>query len=168
MKRLVSAMVMVLAIVFAVRWGGAMAEGAGPVPKETLEAIGPQLAERFTFEPFQPAMPDHLWMKADPDKVVFLHFAKPVGEKENKLIFIGEGVKGRFCAEDQLAGGKTGFVHFHASSVAKGHDHGHGGDKSQEGYWLRHIAVDEFDMMKMHFTPGVAHNFMPTPPPKCK
>lgn len=168
MRRVVWWMILVWLVVLAA-WGrGGTAEGAGEVPKETLEAIGPQLAAVFTSEPFQPAMPDHLWMKADPDNVAFLHFAKPLGEKENKLIFIGEGIKGRFCAEDQPAGGKTGFVHFHASSVAKGHEHGHGGDKGQEGYWLRHVAVDEFDMMKMHFKPGVAHNFMPTPPPKCK
>jgi hypothetical protein len=138
------------------------------ISKETLQAVGPQLASHFTFEPFKPSMPDHVWMKTDPDKVFFLHFAKPVHEKENKLIFVGDGIKGRFCAEDQPEGGKTGYVHFHAAQVAEGHQQGHGGERAQEGYWLRHVAVDEFDMMKMHFKPGVAHNFMPTPPPKCR
>lgn len=146
------------------------AQGTKEVPKETLETIGPQLATTFTFEPFDPSMPDHLWMKADPDKVIFLHFAKPVSEKENKLIFVGDGIKGRFCAENQPAKGKTGYVHFHSTEVHKGHEKemGHGGEKGQEGFWLRHIAVGEFDMMGMHFKPGVAHNFMPTPAPKCR
>lgn len=144
------------------------AQGTKDVPKETLEAVGPQLAGTFTFEPFNPTMPDHLWMKSDPDKVIFLHFAKPVNEKGNKLIFVGDGIKGRFCAEDQPDKGKTGYVHFHAATVTKGHEHGHGGDKNQEGYWLRHVAVDEFDMMGMHFKPGVAYNFMPTTAPRCK
>lgn len=142
--------------------------GSKEIPKETLEAIGPQLALSFNAEPFAPSMPDHLWMKGDPDKVLFLHFAKPVSERENKLIFIGDGIKGRFCSENQPAGGKTGYVHFHSLSAAKEHEHGHGGEKGQEGYWLQHVAVGEFDMMNIHFKPGVAHNFMPTSPPKCK
>lgn len=149
------------------------AQGAKEIPKETQQDIGPQLVKNFTFEPFSPPMPDHLWMKADPDKVIFLHFAKPVSETENKLIFVGEGIKGKFCAENQPAQGKTGFVHFHSLKPShvhqeKGQEMAHGGEPGQEGFWLRHIAVDEFDMMGTHFTPGVAHNFMPTPPPKCK
>ncbi len=161
----------ILLFLIGTLWAGhaiSQAQGEKEIPKETLTSIGPQLADQFTFEPFTPPMPDHLWMKADPDKMIFLHFAKPVSEKDNRLIFVGDGVKGRFCAEDQPAGGRTGYVHFHASTVAKGHEHGHGGEKAQEGFWLRHVAVGEFDMMKMHFKPGIAHNFMPTPPPKCK
>lgn len=90
--------------------GQVFGQTGGPkeIPKETLEAIGPQLALSFNAEPFAPSMPDHLWMKGDPDKVLFLHFAKPVSERENKLIFIGDGIKGRFCSENQPAGGKTG------------------------------------------------------------
>jgi hypothetical protein len=66
------------------------------------------------------------------------------------LIFVGEGIKGRFCAEDQPDAGKTGYAHFHRSQTPEGEKgeaaHGHGG-KQAEGYWLRHIAVGEFDMM---------------------
>jgi hypothetical protein len=137
------------------------------IPKETLEKVGPELAQVFTFEPFNPPMPDHIWMKADQDKLEFLHFMKPLNEKDNKLIFIGDGIKGKFCAGDQPDKGKTGYVHFHSLSATPGHKHGHGGDKGQEGYWLRHIAVAEFDMMGMHFKPGTAMNFMPTEAPQC-
>ncbi|MFQ5580809.1 MAG: hypothetical protein ACE5FZ_09355 [Nitrospiria bacterium] len=80
---------------------------------------------------------------------------------------MGDAIKGRFCAEDQPEGGKTGFVHFHSAEVAKGRKHGHGGEKGQEGYWLRHIALGEFDMMGIHFTPGIAHNFKATKAPRC-
>lgn len=146
---------------------GSQAAGPKTVPQETLQQIGPQLAKAFTFEPFSPPLPDHLWMKADQDRVVFLHFAKPVMEKDNKLIFVGDGIKGRFCADDQPAKGKTGYVHFHSLAAPAGHQHGHGGDQGQEGYWLRHVAVAEFEMMGTRFTPGTAMNFMPTAPPKC-
>jgi len=136
-----------------------------------LKNVGPTLAKVYTFEPFHPAMPDHLWMDAGNGRGVFLHFNKPVTDPKAMVIFVGEGVKGRFCAEDQPDGGKTGFVHFHRSRTPEGETgpaaHGHGGKSAEEGYWLKHIAVAEFDMMGMHFTPGTAMNFMPTPAPRC-
>lgn len=168
MKKMMLILFLMLAGVILAGQVITQAQGAKEVPKETLDAIGPQLSNSFNFEPFNPSLPDHLFMRADPDKIIFLHFAKPLNEKGNKVIFVGEGIKGRFCAEDQPDKGKTGYVHFHAATVAKGHEHGHGGDKAQEGYWLRHIAVDEVDMMGMHFRPGVAYDFMPTSAPKCK
>jgi len=57
---------------------------------------------------------------------------------------------------------------FHSSMKADGHKHGHGGKKGQEGYGLRHIALCEFDMMNIRFTPGVAHHFKAIPEPACK
>jgi hypothetical protein len=164
-KTVVIAGVGLLAIIFLVVPGRAAMDKH--IPKETLEKVGPELARVFTFEPFSPTMPDHIWMKADEDKLEFLHFMKPVSEKDNKLIFIGDGIKGRFCAQDQPDHGKTGYVHFHSLSTSSGHKHGHGGDKGQEGFWLRHIAVADFDMMGMHFKPGTAMNFMPTEAPQC-
>jgi hypothetical protein len=140
---------------------------------QTIRKIGPQLAKNFTFQPFAPPMPDHVWMKADDKTITFLHFAKPVNQPNNQLIFIGDGIRGRFCADNQPDQGKTGYVHFHSLKAAPGHEHnemmamGHGGQPGQEGYWLRHIAVAEFDMMGQHFKPGLAMDFMPTPPPKC-
>ncbi len=140
----------------------------GAVPKATLEAIGPHMSQFLNYEPFDPPLKNHLWMKTDTDKMIFFHFAKPVSEKENKLLFTGDAVKGRFCAEDQPAGGKTGYVHFHSGAVAEGHKHGHGGEKGQAGYWLRHIALGDFEMMNIQFRPGVAHNFKATSAPSCK
>lgn len=138
------------------------------VSDKALHMIGEKVGHLFDYEPFDPPLKNHLWMKTDPDKMTFFHFEKPVSEKENQLLFMGEAVKGRFCSEDQPEGGKTGYVHFHSAQKAEAHQHGHGGEKGQDGYWLRHVALGEFDMMKMHFTPGLAHNFMPTPPPACK
>ncbi len=77
----------------------------------------------------------------------------------------------KFNADGTPDGGNTGFVHFHRSHTPAGEKgmaaHGHGGKSAEEGYWLKHIAVGEFDMMDIHFTPGTAMNFMPTPAPKC-
>ncbi len=168
MKKISIIFAPIIVVVFLAAQVIGLAQGSKNIPKDTLEAVGPQLANIFTFEPFSPSMPDHLFIQTDSTKIIFLHFAKPVTEKGNKMIFVGEGIKGRFCVENQPDKGETGYVHFHASSVTKGHEHGHGGDKGQEGYWLRHIAVDEIDIMGMHFKPGVAYDFMPTQAPKCK
>lgn len=141
---------------------------AKKVAKNALTNIGPTLEKEFTYEPFTPPLPDHIWMNTGADTIYFFHFDKSVDQKDARLLFIGEGVKGRFCQEDQPDGGKTGFVHFHAMKGPDEHTPGHGGQKAaQDGYWLRHIAVSEFDMMGMHFTPGIANNFMATPAPKC-
>ena len=150
---------------------GAAGEGKkGPAP-EALKNLGPALAKAYTFEPFHPAMPDHLWLDEGNGRATFLHFNKPVSDPSAMVIFVGEGIKGRFCAEDQPDVGKTGFVHFHRSQTPEGETgmaaHGHGGKQAEEGYWLKHVAVGEFDMMGMHFKPGTAMNFMPTPAPKC-
>lgn len=118
-------------------------------------------------EPFRPPMTNHAWFAAGPDRLVFIHYDAEVS-KATTILFIGDGVKGRFCAQDQPDGGKTGYVHFHRAKAAKGEEHGHGGHTGgEEGYWLRHVAVGEFEMMGMRFAPGIALNFMPTPPPRC-
>jgi len=150
--------------------GTAGAPQKSPAP-EALKNVGPSLAKAYTFEPFHPAMPDHLWLDAGNGRATFLHFNKPVSDSTAVLIFVGEGIKGRFCAEDQPDAGKTGYVHFHRSHTPEGEKgeaaHGHGGKQAEEGYWLRHVAIGEFDMMGTHFKPGIAINFMPTPAPKC-
>jgi hypothetical protein len=147
------------------------AEGKNAPSGEALKGVGLTLAKAYTFEPFHPPMPDHLWLDAGNGRAVFLHFNKPVNDPKAMLIFVGEGIKGRFCAEDQPDGGKTGFVHFHRMHTPEGETgmaaHGHGGKQAEDGYWLKHVAVGEFDMMNMHFKPGTAMNFMPTPPAKC-
>ncbi len=151
--------------------GGVAGEGKTTPSPAALQTVGPTLAKVYTYEPFRPAMPDHLWMDTGNGRIVFLHFTKPVSDPTATVIFVGEGIKGRFCAQDQPDGGKTGFVHFHRSLTPAGETgeaaHGHGGKAAEEGYWLKHIAVAEFDMMGLHFKPGTAMNFMPTPAPKC-
>lgn len=158
-----------LSVVFVLTGAlSSMADKAPQVPKETLAEIGQILAKQFTFEPFNPPMPDHLWMDVGEGRAFFLHFDKPVTEKGARLIFIGEGVKGRFCVEDQPDGGKTGYVHFHSLTKPQGAEHGHGGHRAAEGYWLRHVAVGSFEMMGTKFSPGIAHNFMQTDSPRCQ
>ena len=142
------------------------------VAPDTQRKIGPELVKSFNFQPFATTLPDHLWMKVDDNHIQFLHFMKPVNEPSNMLVFVGDGIRGKFCAADQPEGGKTGYVHFHSLA---GHQHmegmpgeGHGGTPGEEGYWLRHIAVGDFDMMGMHFRPGLAPpSFMATPAPQC-
>lgn len=163
----------VMGILTGLVWldGGIAGEGKNAPSAEALKSVGSSLAKVYTWEPFHPAMPDHLWMDAGNGHGVFLHFSKPVSDPKARVIFVGEGIKGRFCAEDQPDKGKTGFVHFHRSHTPAGETgmaaHGHGGKSAEEGYWLKHIAVGDFDMMGMHFIPGTATNFMPTPAPKC-
>lgn len=139
-----------------------------PAP-ETMQGLGPQLVQSFSFEPFTPPMQNHLWMDAGQDKVKFLHFTKPVKDPEATLIFIGDGIKGRFCAEDQPEKGKTGYVHFHQATAAHAHSpkDAHGGKGGEEGYWLRHIAIGEFEFKGKKMEPGIAMNFPSTPPPTC-
>ena len=120
--------------------GGHSSMGA-PVPSWTaIQAVGETLATVYDFEPFSPGMPNHLWMKASDTYATFLHFNKPVSKEGAKLVFVGDAVAGRFCAEDKPDGGKTGFVHFHRSHTPEG-AMGHGGELGEEGWWLRHVAV---------------------------
>jgi hypothetical protein len=170
-KMLVAVTASALLIGYAWLNGGMAGEGKKAPNPEAMKTVGPTLAKTYTYEPFHPAMPDHLWLDEGNGRATFLHFSKPVGDPSATVIFVGEGIKGRFCAEDQPDGGKTGFVHFHRSQTPEGETgmaaHGHGGKQAEEGYWLKHIAVGEFDMMDMHFKPGTAMNFMPTPASKC-
>lgn len=153
---------------------------AGPPSASALQDVGIAFANMAmgcatecgleTFEPMTPAMPNHLWIKASDNVSFFLHFNKPRNFKTAKVIFVGDAVKGRFCAEDQPDGGKTGFVHFHRAETPPG-AMGHGGEPGVEGWWLRHVAVGNFEMkmkgMSMQMMPGLAMKFMPTPAPSC-
>lgn len=142
-------------------------QGSAAVAKEALQGVGPKLAKVYTAQPITPPLRNHLWMDVGDGRFVFLHFNKPTSDRKARLLFIGDAVKGRFCAQDQPEQGKTGYVHFHRAGKPAGAKHGHGGFAGEEGLWLRHIAIADFKMMKRHFTPGIAHNFMGTPPPFC-
>lgn len=139
-----------------------------PAP-EAMGQVGPQLAQAFTFDPFDPPLRNHLWMDAGDGRVKFLHFSKPADDPEARLIFFGDGIQGRFCAEDQPDGGRTGYVHFHQAHAPHAHSpkDAHGGQAGDEGYWLRHVAVGSFEFKGRQMTPGIAMNFPATPPPSC-
>ena len=144
--------------------------GAGTQPaSEVMQQVGPKLAQSFTFEPFEPPMRNHLWMDAGQDRVKFFHFNKPTDDPGASLIFMGDGIKGRFCVKDQPDGGKTGYVHFHQANAPHAHSpkDAHGGKAGDEGYWLRHVAVGEFEFKGRQMKPGIAMNFPATPPPTC-
>ena len=49
--------------------------------------------------------------------VQFMMFDKPVSDPTATLQWVGQGVKGRFCAESQPDGRNTGFTHFHRTKT---------------------------------------------------
>ena len=101
-------------------------------------------------------------------------FDKPVSDPTAKLLFVGQGIKGRFCVESQPDGGKTGFNHFHRTHTPSSGDMSMHGAKGEEGYWLKHVAVAEFDDEpkgehaghggKTHYKPGQVEQ-RPSPRP---
>lgn len=111
--------------------------------------------------PFDPPLPDHLFVDLGGGMPLFLHFDKPVTAPDRKLLWVGTGEKARFYLEEQP---NAAYSHFHRFK-APTPDAGHGGPPGAEGYWLTHVAVGSFEMMGMKFEPGVDFNFMPTNPP---
>jgi plastocyanin len=98
------------------------------------------------------------------DVFLFLQFDNANPAEATRLLDIGIGVKGVFCAEDQP---DRSFTHFHRYE-APAYAEGHGGDPGAEGYWLTWAAVDTFDARDgRHITPGIDYEFSPTPPPSC-
>ncbi len=105
-------------------------------------------------------------------------FDKPVSDPTAKLLFVGQGIQGRFCAESQPDRGKTGFNHFHRINTPATGDTSMHGAKGEEGYWLKHVAVGEFKMEptgehaahggNMHYKPGTVQDVPQPPTPKCK
>ncbi len=138
------------------------------VSSTTSEKVGAQLVSASSTEgPFNPTAPDHLWLDNRDGTYLFLHFDKPLAEA-TKLIYVGWAVPGRWCAEEQ----PKGFTHFHRTAKVATWDAGHGGSKAGEaGYWLKHVAPQEFDMKMMgmayHVTPGTDMKFMLTNAPRC-
>ncbi len=95
---------------------------------------------------------------------LFLQFDNADPAAATRLLYIGIGVKGVFCAEDQP---DRSFTHFHRHDAPE-YREGHGGDPGSEGYWLTWAAVDSFDARDgRHITPGIDYEFSPTPPPAC-
>ena len=147
--------------------GGAFAQQV-EVPAAALHQVGAQLVGAFTVNgPFDPTAPEHLWFKNGDGTYLFLHFDKPLSQAA-KLLYLGWAVPGRWCAEEQ----PPGYTHFHRTAKVADWNAGHGGATPGEaGYWLKHVAVEEFDMnmmgMSYHVKPGTDMMFMPTTSPKC-
>ena len=152
-------------------------EGMAPSP-EAAKNIGPVLIKAYTFEPVHPNPSNHLWLDEGNGRVRFMMFDKPVSDPTAILQFVGEGVKGRFCAESQPDGGKSGYSHFHRTNTPATGDTSMHGAKGEEGYWLKHVAVAEFEMEhkgehgahggNMHFKPGTVEDLPQPSTPTCK
>lgn len=143
------------------------------VSETAAAALGRQLAQQMSYKsPFETDAPDHLWMLGDAQSVTFIHLDKPYAET-TRVIYVGFGIKGRWCAEDQAAIEKVagkGFTHFHRTAKVATWDAGHGGARAGEpGYWLKHMAVGPgFSMPWGDVKPGVTDmKFMPTTAPRC-
>jgi hypothetical protein len=158
-------------------WLSSSHAGDAQVPApEAVQNIGQALAEAYTFKPVHPNLPDHLFLDEGNGRVLFMMFSKPVSDPTARLLFVGEAIKGRFCAESQPDGGKTGYNHFHRTNTPPG-DTSMSGPKGGEGYWFKHVAVTEFDMApheehgahggETHYKPGTVQDVPQPPTPKC-
>jgi hypothetical protein len=153
------------------------AEGTA-ASSEVASSIGHSLLKAYTFVPVQPNPPNHVWLDEGNGRVQFLMFDKAVSDPSAKLLFVGQGIKGTFCIESQPDGGKTGFNHFHRTNTPATGDTSMHGAKGEEGYWLKHVAVAEFDDEpkgehaghggKTHYKPGQLENTPQPTTPKCK
>jgi len=152
-------------------------EGTAVSP-EVANNIGPALLQAYTFVPVHPNPPNHVWLDEGKGRVQFLMFDKPVSDPSAKLLFVGQGVKGTFCVESQPDHGKTGFNHFHRTHTPATGDTSMHGAKGEEGYWLKHVAVAEFDDEPKgehaghggttHYKPGQVEATPQPTTPKCK
>src|SRR5262245_22348652 len=106
-------------------------EGTAPSP-EVAKNIGHALFKSYTFEPIHPQAPNHVWLDEGNGRVQFLMFDKAVSDPTAVLQFVGQGIKGRFCAESQPDGGKTGFNHFHRTNTPATGDTSMHGAKGEE------------------------------------
>ncbi|MCU4751049.1 hypothetical protein OB919_03480 [Halobacteria archaeon AArc-curdl1] len=105
--------------------------------------------------------PAHVWKWVSEETFIALHLDNPNPEDAENLRYIVIGKKGVFTEESQP---DEEFTHFHKRD-AEGWEAGHGGDSvDDEGYWLTHIAVDDFEMPWGEVEVGVDYGFMPTPP----
>lgn len=153
------------------------AEPGTAASAEIANTVGSALLNAYTYVPVQPNPPNHVWLDEGNGRVQFLMFDKAVSDPSAKLLFVGQGVKGTFCAESQPDGGKTGFNHFHRTNTPATGDTSMHGAKGEEGYWLKHVAVAEFDDEpkgehaghggKTHYKPGQVENTPQPTAPKC-
>lgn len=142
------------------------------VSESAADMVGQQLVGAYTQDgPFSPDAPDHVWFDNGDGTYLFLHFNAPL-EEATGLMFTGWAVEGRWCAEDQPS---PEFTHFHRTARVGAWDAGHGGaTPGEDGYWLKHIAVEHMEMPAMMgmpartIEPGTDGMFMPTKAPSCE
>jgi hypothetical protein len=173
----VASVVLLSVIGFAWFESSDAADGTAASP-EVANNIGSAMLKAYTFVPVTPNPPNHVWLDEGNGRVQFLMFDKAISDPSAKLLFVGQGVKGTFCAESQPDGGKTGFNHFHRTNTPATGDTSMHGAKGEEGYWLKHVAVDEFDDEpkgehaghggKTHYKPGQVENTPQPTTPTCK
>ncbi len=125
------------------------------------------MAAAFTDAPLmggQEPWPGHLVKWVNNETFILLHFDNDDPLQSNKLLWMGIGVKGVFCSQDQPG---PEFTHFHKKNAAT-YAEGHGGEPGVEGYWLLHVAVLNFTSpFGQTGHAGVDHAFGPTPPTEC-
>ena len=172
------ALITVLLAVLGIAWFSTIHAGEGTTaPPEVATNVGSALLKAYTFLLVHPNPPNHLWLDEGNGRVQFMMFDKAVTDPTAKLLFVGQGVKGKFCAESQPDHGKTGFNHFHRTHTPATGDTSMHGAKGEEGYWLKHVAVAEFDDEqtgehaghggKTHYKPGQLENNPQPTTPKC-
>ena len=171
-------LVVILGGFFGNVWFSSIYAGEAMAPSsEAAKNIGPVLFKAYTFEAIHPNMPDHIWLDEGNGRIQFMMFDKPVSDPAAVLLFVGEGIKGRFCAESQPDRGKTGFNHFHRINTPVTGDTSMHGPKGEEGYWLKHVAVREFDLEPKgehaghggtHYKPGTVQDLPQPQTPNCK
>ena len=165
--------------VLSIAWFSSIHAGEGTsASPEVANSIGSAVLNAYTFVPVTPNPPNHVWLDEGNGRVQFLMFDKAVSDPSAKLLFVGQGVKGTFCLESQPDGGKSGFNHFHRTNTPATGDTSMHGAKGEEGYWLKHVAVAEFDDEpqgehaghggKTHYKPGQVENTPQPTTPKCK
>lgn len=131
---------------------------ATSIPLEKDAGLWRQLRATYT-DKAPPDMPDHLVKMLSDGKILFIHLDGPVDTAKN-ILWIGDGIPGKFIKADQPK--EAGYVHFHGMNGG----HGPAVAPGTQGFWVRHIAVKEFDAPWGHVTSGIDTNFMPTPPPE--
>lgn len=123
------------------------------------------LAAAYPDQPYTggQATPEHVWRILPKGDLEAIHLDAPTLAEATKIWYVVVGVHVMDACEEP---DDEGFTHFHKKS-SPNWDAGHGGSPGVEGYWLKHVAVSEFDMPWGHVLPGVDYNFMPTPIAGC-
>jgi hypothetical protein len=111
------------------------------------------------------ATPEHVWRILPNGDLEAIHFNKPTLAEATRIWYVVVGIHVMDACNKPA---DEGFTHFHKKS-SPNWDAGHGGtsDPVVEGYWLKHVAVSEFDMPWGHVMPGADYNFMKTPIQGC-